>query len=509
MNSKLEIQPLIELANSIKEKSTDCSKRNWTYYTTGDDFGVEDSLKKIKEIYKDKKNFDLIKSFQDKNLNEHDKRCVELLFNSFKPYHLSRELNELDERISTLTTKLSGVLNTHRSKIDGIEHTATDISKIISNSPDEKNREKAWRSRAQVNKPLVDGGFIELINLRKEYARLYGASDFVAMELEVNELSPSLFKDWEKQLKEFLPSLKKDSQRYAEKFLKKENLEPWDERYIANQICSYNKKEVNMIDYYSYLCDLYKKFDFDLTKQNITFDVFPRKNKSEWGYQFTVELGKDCRILANIDNQYSHYNVLLHEAGHANHYNNIDPEDTILNWGISGIISEGLANLFGGMQKEELFYSQFFKDKNASTEFKRLCDWNKKSSLTSIQTILFDQDLYRKDLKNLDDINQLNIEYMTELGTIDSFVGEPPWGYLIHHTTHPIYLHNYFMGDVTCEMFKEVYCRDHGIKSIFEDTKGFGKFLKEKVIQPSGLYKFEDLFRKISGEDFSLKYILN
>ena len=32
--------------------------------------------------------------------------------------------------------------------------------------------------------------------------------------------------------------------------------------------------------------------------------------------------------------------------------------------------------------------------------------------------------------------------------------------------------------------------------------------LKEKVIQPSGLYRFEDLFRNISGEEFSLKYIL-
>jgi oligoendopeptidase F len=508
MNSKSRIQPLIELANKIEERSTDHSKRNWTYYTTGDDFRIEDSLKKIKEIYKDKNNFDLIRSFQDKNLNHHDKRCVELLFNSFEPYHLSKELNDLDERISTLRTKLSGVLNTHRSTIDGVELSSNDISKMVSTSPVEKVREKAWRSRAQVNKPLVDGGFIELLNLRKEYASLSGAKDFTTMELERNELNPSLFSGWDKQLKEVLPSLKKDKQGFANEFLQKETLEPWDERYISNQICSYNKKEVNMIDYYSHICDLYKKFDFDLTKQNITFDVFPRKNKSEWGYQFTVELGRDCRILANIDNQYINYNVLLHEAGHANHYNNVNAKDTIINWGISGIISEGLANLFGGMQLEEIFYSKFFKGKNAIKEFERLKNWRKKSSLSSIETILFDQELYRRDLKSLDDINQLNIEYMKELGTVDSFTGEPPWGFLIHHTTHPIYLHNYFMGDVACEMFKKVFTRDKGVNSIFEDPKGFGNFLKEKVIHPSGLDKFEDLFRNISGEDFSIKYIL-
>jgi len=133
----------------------------------------------------------------------------------------------------------------------------------------------------------------------------------------------------------------------------------------------------------------------------------------------------------------------------------------------------------------------------------------KKNSLSSIQTILFDQQLYQNDFKTLDDINQFKIDNMKELGTTDHFSGEPPWGFLIHHTTHPIYLHNYFMGDVTCEMFKQVYCKEKGINSIFEDTLGFGKFLKEKVIEPSGLYKFEELFKNISGEDFSLKYIMN
>ncbi len=34
---------------------------------------------------------------------------------------------------------------------------------------------------------------------------------------------------------------------------------------------------------------------------------------------------------------------------------------------------------------------------------------------------------------------------------------EPAWAYRIHFTTHPIYLHNYFMGDVTCEMLKKSF----------------------------------------------------
>jgi oligoendopeptidase F len=497
---------LNKLAETLQNLYTKYSQKNWTFYTTGYDFGVNEAHQKINKFYQDKSNFELILDLKAKDLDFRQKREVEILYNIFEPYHLSDELNEIKEQIDKLKTKVSGVLNQHRCVVDGQEFSSVEIFKMISESSDEKVREKAWRSLSQVNKPVVEAGFIELHNLRNEFAKQYGEQDFVEYKLKKNEISPATFNNWDNELKKMLPVLKNEYKSFAQSFLQKEKLFPWDDSFVENMICEYNVKEVNMIDFLRPISELYDQFGFDIKNQNITYDVFPRKNKSEWGYQFTIEPGKDSRVLANISNKYQKYNVLLHETGHANHFNSLNPEDVILNLGVSGIIAEGVANLFGGMQLEEIFYSQFFKGNDVKEQFDKLKSWRKKSSLTSIELILFDQELHRSKIETLDDINDLRLKYMNEMSIYD-FSGEPPWAYVIHHTTHPVYLHNYFMGDVTCEMLKKVFCRKYEIESIYQDPSRFGTFLLEEVIRPSGLYTFNELFNKVSGEDFSLKYI--
>ncbi|WP_201767929.1 hypothetical protein [Schnuerera ultunensis] len=55
-------------------------------------------------------------------------------------------------------------------------------------------------------------------------------------------------------------------------------------------------------------------------------------------------------------------------------------------------------------------------------------------------------------------------------------------------------------------MLRKVFCRNQGVNSISEKPKEFGEFLISEVINPSGLYKFEELFKRISGGEFSLKW---
>ncbi|WP_041086439.1 hypothetical protein [Jeotgalibacillus soli] len=63
------------------------------------------------------------------------------------------------------------------------------------------------------------------------------------------------------------------------------------------------------------------------------------------------------------------------------------------------------------------------------------------------------------------------------------FGTEPPWVCMIHFTTHPIYLHNYFMGDVTGEMLSKVFKQKYG-GDMTDKPKEFGEFLTEQVIKP-------------------------
>lgn len=91
---------------------------------------------------------------------------------------------------------LSQVLNTFRCTFEGEKITTIELRKIISEDDDENRRKKAFMTRNQLNQPLVEAGFIKLINLRKKLAELEGYEDFVEMKLDEDELSPKIFDNW-------------------------------------------------------------------------------------------------------------------------------------------------------------------------------------------------------------------------------------------------------------------------------------------------------------------------
>lgn len=100
--------------------------------------------------------------YQQKSLAPLDKRRVDIIALIFKPYHLSEELNQLDLKIQQKITDLSKILNTFRFTLNGKEVRAKEITQILRSEPDRKTRKQAYLCRAQINKSLVDAGFIDL-----------------------------------------------------------------------------------------------------------------------------------------------------------------------------------------------------------------------------------------------------------------------------------------------------------------------------------------------------------
>lgn len=501
----MSIKKINELFKELYRRRVYANKLGWVLYTTGYDLGIEEANKEIIEFLEDKENFEIICQHRDKELEPVDRRRIEIAYSIFEPFHMSKQLNELNLEIRRKTNELSKILNTFRFNIDGREIASVEIDQVLSKEEDKSLRKKAYFSRNQINKPLVDGGFIELINLRKELAKAYDSKDFVEYKLERDELSPNIFHGWKEELGQYIDILNNKREGYANKYINKEEIKPWDEEYIKSKISPSLNTKVDMSNYYNIIRDLFLGFRIDLDKFNITYDVFPRKNKSEWGYNFPIETRKDSRILTNIKNQYSEFKVLLHETGHGVHSFLQDPNEIILNSGISGIVTEGIANLFGSFLYDKLFYKNFF-DESVEEEFKEMAVYEKLNYLRFIGNIFFDHELYRNNITSLDDIYELYFKVYGELFGDKPSTEAPPFGYRIHYTTHPIYMHNYFMGDVTCEMLRKVFCRNQGINSISEKPKEFGEFLINEVINPSGLYKYEELFKRISGEEFSLKW---
>jgi len=504
------MEKIYKIAEEAKKLSIKRSKLSWTKFTTGFDFGIEEANKKNLEFYKDEDNYKEIIKMEDKVEDKVDKRRIEILKNGFEPYHLSDKLNDINLKIQNLTNKLSSVLNNFRFKIDGEKVTSVEIYDILNSSDDRNLRKKAFLSRNQINKKLVDEGFIDLINLRKEFAEEFGANDYVEYKLSRQELSSKIFDNWENEVKDALPEIKKINNKMNKKYLNVEEIKPWDRTYISSQIAPKLNEKVEMSKYYETINSFLNNFGINLDNYNIVYDIFPRKNKSEWGYNFPIETGKDSRILANVKNKFNEYGVLLHESGHGIHFYELDPEEIILNRGVSGIISEGIANLFGSFLLESIFYENIIGDSDEIREqFENIKKWRNIQSVLAIPNILFDQKLYKNEIKNIEDIHDIYWNNYKLLLKKEPYAENPVWGYRIHHTTHPIYLHNYFMGTVTNKMIKQVFCKKHSIEKVTDKPKEFWNFVKDNIIKPSGKYKYNELFKRISGEDFSLKYLKN
>lgn len=494
------------IGKKVNEKQVKYSQLSWVQFTTGLDLGVKEGYQEILKVLKNKDNFEKIVSERAEDHGDMNQRRIELLYKHFKPYHKSDEINELKIEIKNLTTDLSQILNTFRCTFEGEKISTIELRKIISEDDNESRRKKAYMARNQLNQPLVEAGFVNLVNLRKKLAELEGYQDFVELKLDQDELSPEIFDHWVHEVKEQFNRTKTIEKNYAKKYLNKDQLMPWDYSYIVKKIAPTFYEKVDVINYYKFIKELFLKFGFNLDDYNITYDVFPRDNKSEWGYNFPIQKGVDSRILANVKDRYSDYGVLLHESGHGLHSFLLKP-DEILNFGVSGIISEGVANLFGSFILEEIFYENLFEKSKVKEEFEALKEWWKLQSIRAVHNILFDQNLYQREITSLEDINNLYNTLTRDLFNEEKISDNPPWAMRIHYTTHPIYLHNYFMGDITCEMLKKVFTEKHGIEKVYEKPILFGKFIKDSIIDPSGELSYEELFKKISGEEFSLKYL--
>lgn len=482
----------------------------WVQFTAGYDFGIDECNEAIMAYLKNKDHFEVIKKVMGSDLSQDDRRRVELAYKTFEFYHKSEEINKLQLKIENKTNELSKVLNTFRFKLDGREVTSVELSQILMSNDDRELRKKAYLSRNQINQPMVDAGLLDLVDMRKDLAKMNGFDTFVDYMLYKDDLEADIFSGWKEQIQELLPTLEESRKEFGLKYLNDEIIMPWDEAYISGKIAPSLNKKVDMMDYYEVIKVFFAKFGFDLDEYNITYDVFSRKNKSEWGYNFPIETAKDSRILANVKDRYYEYDVLMHETGHGVHSFLEDPNETLLNMGVSGIVTEGIANLFGSLIYDQAFFKEFFNDnlEQATEEFELYRKWKNLNAIRQVGLIMFDQNFYRSDCKDLGDVYEMYWSTFGELYNSEPGDFEPPWAFKIHHTTHPIYLHNYFMGDVTCEMLHSVFKEKHCVNSITEKAEEFGKFLYEQVIKPSGRYTYSELFKRISGNDFSLNYMV-
>ena len=497
-----------QIAEKLESLTTDYSKLLWAQYTTGFDYGVNESQQKLNNYRKDKNVYKVICDALSSATDPIEKRKAEILFNEVKEYHYSDKASKILDQVQVLENSIMDLINKDRVSIDGQELNTTEINKIFNQSDDRKLRQKAYEAQILLNKKVVDHGFIQLINLRKELAAACNFDSFVEFKLDGYELNTGIFSNWAELCKNKKSLFKEKTQKLANQYLNVDQMEAWDYSYLKSKVCSYNQSEVDLTDFLMPMAKTFSKFGYEINNLNLTFDIFPRKNKSEWGYNFPIEIGKDARVLANVSNRVSDFWVLMHETAHGVHFLGLDPNEKALNAGVSGIVAEGFANFFGDQVYSMEFLTEIFSASEAEKAFVQFKDLEKISNLRNFRSIvetLFDQQLYTHDIQSLSDINQLRYQMSDDLLGERSAVSEIPWAKLVHHTLVPIYLHNYILGDVMCDKMKQVFSRHNNSQNAADKPVEFGQFWQQKVLALSGRYPFLELYEKTCEEKLSIE----
>lgn len=104
---------------------------------------------------------------------------------------------------------------------------------------------------------------------------------------------------------------------------------------------------------------------YDVDKLPIKLDLFPRENKNTHGFSFPIEAGKDARILANLTNNVSSIDTLMHELGHSVFTVKTNPNLTYMEQDTTSTMTEAVAMMMGDMPRTE----SLIKDKVSPETF--------------------------------------------------------------------------------------------------------------------------------------------
>jgi hypothetical protein len=104
---------------------------------------------------------------------------------------------------------------------------------------------------------------------------------------------------------------------------------------------------------------VYSQMGYDVENMGITLDLFPRENKNTHGFAFCIKPGKDARILANLTNNATSLDTILHELGHCVYDIGIDTNLPFIEQDCSSsVMTEAIAMMMGDLPKAEGILSE-------------------------------------------------------------------------------------------------------------------------------------------------------
>lgn len=449
--------------------------------------------KKISDSNLQKSLNELIKDYKDNVINAKD----------------VKELNNIENKIAKK-------INTCRGEIDGKAYSNSYIGQLLEDEKDIEVRKKLYHELQVKGADLIADDIIGLVQKRNAYAKKNGYENYFSYKLkETHKVDEEkLFKlldDLDKETSEIYTKINDVSdEALANTFnIKSKDLRPYHYGLVLEsspfkEADKYVKDNDLIV---KSAIEMYKKMGWDILKEPILLDVFPRNNKNQHGFCFDIDTNKDIRILANLRNDLDSIGTLNHELGHA-----------VYNLGISShlpyfkrdyptsAMTEAIAKHMESLPYREKTYAETLNmpmDLAESLE-KLRCKRLVRFVRNHLVYTNFEKELYKnpnQDIKKL--WYELEKKYLNR--NIPEVL-DNRWASVPHFLSHPGYLQNYLRAEIIAAQIYEAATKRLG--PLTKNNKS-ADFFRKAIFRLGDTLSENELIEKATGKELNAVAFLN
>jgi len=501
----------------------------WVANTTGSDEAYKektDAENALVELHSDKATFAQLKSLKADGLVKDavSARVLDVMYRTYLPGQAD---TALQKRIVAIENEVEQLFNTHRSDVDGKPLSENDVRKILSETKDMSEAEKAWKGYMAVG-GKVEKKLSELVILRNELARSLGFKNFWVMQMTVGEIDGDqlirLFDELDELTAGPFAALKRQiDAAMAKRFgVETGKLRPWCFGDLFFQDAP-DIQKVNLDDVFadqdllSLTKAYYESIGLEVSDIIARSDLYEKPGKSPHAFSTDLDREGDVRTLCNLKPNAYWMDTLLHELGHAVYDKYIDKSvPFVLHEASHSITTEGFAMMLGAMCKNEEWLAKVRKVESAkavdviASARAQLRAEKLIFSRWGQVIVRFEKGMYENPDQDLGKL-WWDLKARYQMLPPPDEVSMPGYAAKIHVVAAPVYYHSYVLGDLfACQVHNTIARKVCGetdlLKTCYYGRKEAGAFLKKEIFGPGNLYSWNELTKRATGEPLTAKY---
>jgi peptidyl-dipeptidase A len=404
--------------------------------------------------------------------------------------------------------------------------TENEIRKILKESTNSAQLEKAWRAYHKVG-VLVQPKLKELVTLRNELARGLGYTNYHALQLAVQEFDGDelrrVFDALDAQTRDAFARVKAEIDAAIVRRLglkSTADLRPWHFQDLFFQEAPKVEAAVSLdslfdkADVVAAALSFYRKTGLGDAAQSVVekSDLFEKPGKCPHAFCIDMDRQGDVRTLMNIIPNERWAGTTLHELGHGLYSKHVAPETPyLLHTEAHTFTTEAVAMFFGRLSKQAKWITAFVHDEPkadalAAAAMKSLGTEQLIFSRWTQVMFRFEQELYsnpEQDLSALWWDLKAKYQLLAPPSSPASTLG-PDYCAKIHIVSAPVYYHNYTLGELLASQFGEALGSSGlGPDQIAAGNPSVGAFFIQKVFSPGATLNWRELVRFATGKDLS------